>query len=57
MNNTSSPKTSETDWARIDAMIDEDIDFSDIPEVTEAIFQIAVIQPNHHDREYPFFSD
>jgi uncharacterized protein (DUF4415 family) len=39
MNNASSPKTSETDWARIDAMADEDIDFSDIPEITEA--QIA----------------
>jgi uncharacterized protein (DUF4415 family) len=39
MNNASSPNTSETDWARIDAMADEDIDFSDIREITEA--QIA----------------
>jgi uncharacterized protein (DUF4415 family) len=35
MNNASSPTTSETDWARIDAMQDEDIDFSDLPEITE----------------------
>jgi uncharacterized protein (DUF4415 family) len=26
---------SEEDWARFDAMKDEDIDFSDIPEVTD----------------------
>jgi hypothetical protein len=39
MNNASSPKTSETDWARIDAMTDEDIDFSKIPAITAA--QIA----------------
>jgi hypothetical protein len=35
MDNASSPTTSETDWARIDAMQDEDIDFSDLPEITE----------------------
>jgi uncharacterized protein (DUF4415 family) len=35
MNSSSSPGTSETDWARIDAMSDQDIDFSDIPEITE----------------------
>ncbi len=35
MNNASSPTISETDWARIDAMQDEDIDFSDLPEITE----------------------
>lgn len=28
-------RDSETDWQRIDAMRDEDIDMSDIPEVTE----------------------
>jgi uncharacterized protein (DUF4415 family) len=41
MNNASSPGTSETDWARIDAMSDEDIDFSDIPEITEEQIQRA----------------
>jgi hypothetical protein len=43
MNNEPSQKPSETDWARIDAMADEDIDFSDIPEITEA--QIARATP------------
>ncbi|QTA88702.1 Toxin-antitoxin system, antitoxin component, BrnA-like [Desulfonema magnum] len=28
-------KDSDTDWQRVDAMRDEDIDLSDIPEVTE----------------------
>ncbi|MCP4346768.1 MAG: BrnA antitoxin family protein [Desulfobacterales bacterium] len=28
-------RNSETDWQRIDAMRDEDIDLSDIPEITE----------------------
>ncbi|MDM8543913.1 BrnA antitoxin family protein [Desulfococcaceae bacterium HSG9] len=28
-------RDSDTDWKRIDAMRDEDIDLSDIPEVTE----------------------
>ena len=36
MNSRSFLTTSETDWARIDAMQDEDIDFSDIPEITQA---------------------
>jgi uncharacterized protein (DUF4415 family) len=35
MNNGSSLRTSKTDWARINAMQDEDIDFSDAPEATE----------------------
>ncbi len=41
-NNTS--KQSATDWARIDAMTDEDIDYSDIPEVTPEMFARAVIR-------------
>lgn len=32
---------SETDWQRIDAMRDEDIDLSDIPEVTDAQMAVA----------------
>ena len=31
-------ETPETDWARIDAMTDEDIDFSDIPLITEEMY-------------------
>jgi uncharacterized protein (DUF4415 family) len=37
-----SSKASQTDWERIDAMQDEDIDLSDIPEVTEEQMQRAV---------------
>jgi hypothetical protein len=35
---------SETDWARTDAMSDEDIDFSDCPEVTPEMFAKAVVR-------------
>ncbi len=34
-------ETSQTDWARIDAMTDEDIDYSDIPPITEEMFARA----------------
>ena len=33
---TSAKLESGTDWARLEAMTDADIDFSDIPELTEA---------------------
>ena len=39
-------ETSQTDWARIDAMTDEDIDFSDIPPITEEMFARAVRMKN-----------
>ena len=35
-------ETSQTDWARIDAMTDDDIDYSDIPPITEEMFANAV---------------
>lgn len=35
MNKKSTSKNSYTDWERINTMRDEDIDLSDIPEVTE----------------------
>jgi uncharacterized protein (DUF4415 family) len=34
---------SKTDWARLDAMSDEDIDFSDCPEVTPEMFAKAIV--------------
>lgn len=37
-------KRSRSDWPRVDALKDEDIDFSDIPELGEAFFQDAVIR-------------
>ena len=38
----------ETDWARIDAMTDDDIDTSDTPPLTDAFFKRARVRvPNH----------
>jgi uncharacterized protein (DUF4415 family) len=37
-------RKSQTDWARIDAMDDEDIDLSDCPEITPEQFAKAVVQ-------------
>jgi uncharacterized protein (DUF4415 family) len=37
-------KPSQTDWARLEVRQDEDIDFSDIPELSEAFFQNAVLR-------------
>ena len=36
--------TSKTDWARIDAMTDDDIDTSDIPPLTEEFFAKSKLQ-------------
>jgi hypothetical protein len=36
--------TSRTDWARIDAMTDEDIDTSDIPPLTDEFFSKAKLR-------------
>ena len=36
----------ETDLKRLDAMKDEDIDFSDIPEITPEMFAHAVVRRN-----------
>lgn len=33
-----------TDWERLDAMSDEDIDLSDIPEVTPEMFARAIVR-------------
>lgn len=44
VNNSSSSKISQTNWERIHAMQDEDIDFSDIPEATEEQIAQAVLR-------------
>ena len=44
MKKRSSSKRSQTDWKRIDAMRDEDIDFSDIPPLTAEQFARAVVR-------------
>jgi uncharacterized protein (DUF4415 family) len=38
-------KKSRTEWARVDALKDEDIDYSDNPELDENFFKKAVIWP------------
>ncbi|MBW4418049.1 MAG: BrnA antitoxin family protein [Myxacorys californica WJT36-NPBG1] len=44
MNNESTSSNSQTDWQRLDAMADEDIDLSDCPEVTPEMFAKAVVR-------------
>jgi uncharacterized protein (DUF4415 family) len=44
MNNEPASSESQTDWQRIDAMTDEDIDLSDCPEVTPELFVKAVVR-------------
>lgn len=44
MNVDATNNTSKTDWARIDAMSDEDIDTSDIPPLSEEFFAKAQLR-------------
>jgi uncharacterized protein (DUF4415 family) len=44
MNSKNSTKKSQTDWARIDQMTDEDIDFTDLPEITDEMWGKGVLQ-------------
>jgi len=46
MRKRSTTKKSETDWKRVDAMKDEDIDFSESPEWTPEMFARAVLRRN-----------
>jgi uncharacterized protein (DUF4415 family) len=39
MNENSTSDTSKTDWARVDALTNEEIDTSDIPPITEESFR------------------
>lgn len=39
-------KKSETDWARIDAMSDEEIDYSDIPKITDEMWENGILRKN-----------
>jgi uncharacterized protein (DUF4415 family) len=41
---TISKRRSKTDWKRINAMRDEDIDFSDIPPIPSEMFAKAVLR-------------
>ncbi len=44
MNKENTTKKSQTDWAKIDAMTDDEIDYSDIPPITEEMFKKAVLR-------------
>lgn len=44
MNRNSTSKESLTDWQRFDALQDEDIDLSDVPEITPEMFAKAVVR-------------
>lgn len=44
MSNTPTNKPSETDWARIDALTDAEIDTSDIPPLTNTFFERAKVR-------------
>jgi hypothetical protein len=44
MNNESISRNSQTDWQRLDAMTDDDIDLLDCPEVSPEMFSRAVVR-------------
>ena len=44
MNNEPTSRKSQTDWQRLDAMPDKDIDLSDCPEITPELFAKAVVR-------------
>ena len=44
MNENAMSNTSRTDWSRIDAMTDEDIDTSDIPPLSDEFFSKAKLR-------------
>jgi uncharacterized protein (DUF4415 family) len=44
MSKSTSSKKSLTDWERIDLLKDDDIDLSDIPELTPEMFARAVVK-------------
>lgn len=44
MKKAATSKKSRTDWRRIDALKDEDIDLSEVPEVSPEMFAQAVVR-------------
>jgi len=45
VNEKNTKRRSRTDWKRIDAMRDDDIDFSDAPELSPEFFAHAIVWP------------
>jgi uncharacterized protein (DUF4415 family) len=48
MNKNNSKSTSRTDWAALEAMTDDEIDYSDIPPLTEEFFKNASLRIPAH---------
>lgn len=44
MKKSATSRKSRTDWARVDALRDVDIDFSDIPEIPPEMFARAIVR-------------
>ena len=44
MKKAATSKKSRTDWKRVDALRDEDIDLSDVPEVSPEMFARAIVR-------------
>lgn len=44
MKKTATSKKSRTDWKRVDALKDNDIDLSDVPEVSPEMFARAIVR-------------
>jgi uncharacterized protein (DUF4415 family) len=53
MKNKNLPNTSRTNWDAVNSMPDEEIDYSDIPPLTDAFFERATVRiPDQHT--HPF---
>ncbi len=44
MKKATTSKKSRTDWKRVDALKDEDIDLSDLPEISPEMFASAIVR-------------
>jgi uncharacterized protein (DUF4415 family) len=44
MKKSTTTEKSKTDWNRVDAMTDEDIELSDVPEISTEMFARAVVR-------------
>ena len=47
MSGNNTKRRSRTDWKRVDALRDEEIDFSDIPKLGPEFFANAIVWPGH----------
>ncbi|MDJ1171767.1 BrnA antitoxin family protein [Roseofilum sp. BLCC_M154] len=54
MKNKVISSNSQTDWQRLDRMTDDEIDFSDCPELTPELFAKAVVRKKSSDSREQF---